>query len=371
MKDPAKAAEAVAEPIPEEVNVDDPHMMDRVVDLYFLSDGKRTAADTEAFGVVLERLLYSADAEKRADIANRLAFSKDAPVRLMRRLAFDSIIVARPVLQYSDRLSENDLITLARKLEQDHLNAIAHRRRLSTPITDVLVDRGDSNVLVTVTMNASASFTDEALQRLSDKADKDPELHSALGLRPEFNASLFDRFKSYLTGQLLVPVDDERVIRPKPPMQAERPAPAAKEAKPAEPEQEAPEPPQAEEAAEAEPAPIHDPIRSSYASEKNLVKLAKADMIEETITCMAKLTGMDGEMVEHCLLKAELSALMVLCKAHGFTNTTFTALLKLRQKQSKDPLSIDVKTMLYRYEAMQPHTAKRIIQYANKKKAEA
>lgn len=368
MTDPAETAKAIVEQLPEEVNVDDPDMMDRVVDLYFLSEGKRTTADTEAFGVVLERLLYSAEAEKRADVANRLAFSQDAPVRLMRRLAFDSIMVARPVLQYSNRLSESDLVTLARKLEQDHLNAIAHRRRLTTTVTDVLVDRGNSNVLVTVTLNASASFTDEAMERLSKKADKDPELQSALGLRPEPNTSLFDRFRSYLSGRLLIAVEDEDPVRPKPPAKEGQSALAADEAEPPEPEPETPEPARDEKPAEDGSAPIQDPIRPSYASEKNLVKLAKDDMLEETVTCMAKLTGLDSEMIEHCLLKAELSALMVLCKAHGFTNTTFTTLLKLRQKQSKDPMAIDVKTMLYRYEAMQTHTAKRIIQYANKKR---
>lgn len=370
-----KVAENIANPLieafPEEVNVDDPSMMDRVLELYFLSEGKRTSADTEAFGVVLERLLFAASTEKRADIANRLAISRDAPVRLMRRLAFDSITVARPVLQYSAQLSESDLVTLACKLEQDHLNAIAHRRRLTTPVTQVLVDRGNSDVLVTVTLNASASFTDAALQRLSERADEDPELEQALGLRPEFNASLLDRVKSYLTGQLLVPMDEERAVEAGPSVAEDEPAPAAaEEANPPEEEPEAPTT-EAEPASEEDDdgtAAIQDPIRDSYASEKNLVKLAKEDMLEETVTCMAKLTGMDGAMVEHCLLKAELSALMVLCKAHNFTNTTFTALLKLRQKQSKDPMSIDVKTMLYRYEAMQAHTAKRIIHYANKKK---
>lgn len=364
MDGPAEKTKSVIDELPEDIAADDADMTSRVMDLYFLAEGKRTPEDTEAFGIVLERMAYAADTEKRADIANRLAFSEDAPARLMRRLAFDCITVARPVLQYSDCLSESDLITLARKLEQDYLHAISHRRKLTPPVTDVLVDRGNSKVRVSVTQNSGAAFTGETLQRLGEMAEHDAELRFSLGLRPELNPSMFDRLKTFVAGQLLVPVEDEHTLRGKP-AEASKTSEQKATAKPA---AETPKPsgqPQAED--NEEPAPVYDPVRDSHASEKNLVKLAKGEMLQETITCMSKLTGMERDMVEHCLLRAELSALMVLCKANGFANTTFTVLLKLRQKHSEDGTVIDVKSMLYRYEAMQSHTAKRIIQYANKK----
>lgn len=370
MNDPAQKDQTIIDELTEELSSGDSDMIDRVMELYSMSEGRRTPADTEAFGVVLERLAYSADTEKRAELANQLALNKDAPVRLMRRLAFDGITVARPILQYSGCLSESDLMTLASKLEQDHLNAIAHRRRLTPHVTDILVGRGDPNVLVSVTQNASASLTGAALQRLSELAEEDHELRLALGKRPEINPGLFERLKSFVADQLLVPAEDTQPEDEASPAQdAPLPEESEPEAQAEEPAAEADETADTPAAGEAgAPRPVYDPIRDSYASEKNLIKLAKAEMLPETVTCMAKLTGMDGVMVEHCLLRAELSALMVLCKANGFGNTTFTVLLKLRQKHSEDPGEIDIKTMLYRYEAMQSHTAKRIIQYANKKK---
>jgi len=347
----------------EGADTSDPDILDRVLELYFLSDGKRTPEDTESFGVLLERIAYGASAEKRAEIASRLALAEDPPSRLMRRMAFDSIIVARPVLQYSKCLSESDLVTLATKLSQDYLLAIAHRTRLTPPVTDVLVERGESHVLVSVTQNSSASFSGVALERLSELAYDDAELRFALGLRPELSPGLFERFKTFVTDQLLVATGEEMVPKTPPPAKsggsAGEPSPPKTD-----PAAEGPKP-----AAEKDPAQVFDPVRDSYASEKNLVKLAAGGMLNETIACMAKLTELDHAMVEHCLLRAELSALMVLCKANGFGNTTFTVLLKLRQSQSEGSNVIDLKAMLYRYEAMQTHTAKRIIQYANKKKA--
>jgi hypothetical protein len=74
-------------------------------------------------------------------------------------------------------------------------------------------------------------------------------------------------------------------------------------------------------------------------------------------------------MVKHCLISAELSALMILCKANGFSNATFTTLLRLREANSEEGNAIDMTAMLQRYDAMQTHTAKRIIQYAKKKRS--
>ncbi len=360
-----------------ETNSGNPDLLSRVLDLYFLSEGRRSASDTEAFGVVLERLAFSpGDNEKtRAELAGKLALCDHAPCRLMRRLAFDTIFVARPVLQYSSSLSENDLVTLAKKLGQDHLLAMAHRLRLPPAITDILVARGQTLVHVAVTQNSSAEFSAESISQLLDYAEKDDELKFVLGLRSELSPNLFNRFMSFVKDQIFI---DENAGAP-----TEKDAPAGTKAADDDsaPEKEPaaePETDGGDNPADSSPADnceeddgpiIFDPIRDSYACEKNLIKLARGRMVPETVTCMAKLTKLESPVIEHCLLGADLSALMVLSKANGFANGTFTELLKVRDSvnQENGEEKIDIVAMLKRYEAMQTHTAKRIIQFANKK----
>jgi uncharacterized protein (DUF2336 family) len=351
-------------------------LLDRIVDLFLLSEENRSDTETESFGFLLEQMAYAAGTERRADVANRLALSPSAPKHLIRRLAFDNITIARPVLQYSLCLSENDLTTLASKLDQDYLLAIAHRLRLSSEVTDILVDRGDSTVLVTAARNAGAKFSAESIARLSTLAEADHELRSALEQRPDLSPGVLRRIKSFIVDQLLAelagndnedPPDSLSPVEDEASEAADNDTDTDGTARSKEDDEDGSTHKRA--ARRDESDSVYDPIRDSYASEKTLSKLARAGMLSESVSCMAKLTGMDTAMVKHCLISAELSALMVLCKANGFSNATFTTLLRLREANSEEGNAIDMTAMLQRYDAMQTHTAKRIIQYAKKKRS--
>ena len=342
-------------------------LLDRVVELYFLSDGKRADSDTNAFGTVLEQLAYKSTTERRAELANQLAIAKGAPTRLMRRLAFDNIIVARPVLQYSDRLSNMDLVTLASKLSNDHLHAIAHRLKLTPPVTDVLVERGESPTLVTVAQNSGAEFSPDGLNRLEERAEADSDLAFALGLRPDLNPGLFTRFSNFVKEQLNTEISFGKDVTKA----------SVNAAKSAASEQDAAEKPdedndlatdqddetgnEGDAADEAEELVWTGPLQES-----SLANLAREDRLDEALCCLARMTKLETKMARHCLLVADPSALMVLCKANDFASGTFSALLQLREANTSDG-PIEKVLMLKRYDAMKPQMAKRIIQFANKK----
>ena len=75
----------------------------------------------------------------------------------MRQLAKDDdIAVAGPVLQQSPRLAETDLVDIARTKSQAHLLAISGRTGIAEAVTDVLVRRGDREVVRSVADNQIA-----------------------------------------------------------------------------------------------------------------------------------------------------------------------------------------------------------------------
>ncbi len=68
--------------------------------------------------------------------------------RIIHTLAFDDVIeVAEPVLTQSPRLDDDALIENARTKSQAHLLAISRRAHLSGAVTDVLVERGNMEVV--------------------------------------------------------------------------------------------------------------------------------------------------------------------------------------------------------------------------------
>ena len=72
----------------------------------------------------------------------------------------DDIEVAGPVLTQSNRLDDDTLIEAARNKSQAHLMAISNRKSLSGAVTDVLVLRGNDEVVQNTVNNPGAEFTE-------------------------------------------------------------------------------------------------------------------------------------------------------------------------------------------------------------------
>src|SRR5262245_23470493 len=149
------------------------------------------------FDDVFGRLIEEIESKARAELAERIAPVTNAPVEVMRRLAKDDdIAVAGPVLQQSQRLPEGDLVEIARTMSQAHLLAMSGRDDIAEAVTDVLVRRGDREVVRSVAENRDARLSKRAFTTLVDKAEKDGVLAEKVGLRPDIPQDLF--------GELLV-----------------------------------------------------------------------------------------------------------------------------------------------------------------------
>ncbi len=139
----------------------------------------------DLFGDVVTRVIDQVTVEIRAEISDRLSQETMAPHELMVKLANDEINVATPVLQNSDALTEEDLKEIAESKSQDHLMAISNRTTLSEVVTDVLVQRGDTGVLRSVTSNQGARFSEAGFDTLAARAEHDTVLQANLVQRKD------------------------------------------------------------------------------------------------------------------------------------------------------------------------------------------
>ena len=94
-----------------------------------------------------------------AEFAERLAAVANAPPALVHQLIrADEIVIAGPLLRRSPLIDEPTLIDIARGKGQEHLLAISGRPSLSIGVTDVIIRRGDREVVRSVAGNAGARF---------------------------------------------------------------------------------------------------------------------------------------------------------------------------------------------------------------------
>jgi len=86
----------------------------------------------------------------------------------------DAIEVAAPVLAQAEGLDIETLIECARTKNQEHLLAISRRKALPDKLTDVLVERGDQQVVLSTAKSSGSRFSDGGFNTLIKRALRHP-----------------------------------------------------------------------------------------------------------------------------------------------------------------------------------------------------
>src|SRR5271154_2127177 len=161
-------------------------ILSRLTDLFIGGAARFSDDQVAVFDDVMARLITTIEAEARAKLSQRLAQIANAPSNVIQMLAFDDDIeVARPVLTLSERLDDRYLRANASAKSQQHLHAIAQRKSLSETVTDVLVERGDRDVVHSVVKNSGARFSDAGFRTLVKRSTGDDALATDLGRRSD------------------------------------------------------------------------------------------------------------------------------------------------------------------------------------------
>src|ERR1700737_1113844 len=166
--------------------------MQQTADL--LIAGRYSDDEIWTFGEVMGRLADEIEVAARAQLARRLARFNKAPINIIHKLAFDdSIDVAGPVLQESERLEAYALVANVCTKGQPHLLAISKRKSIEEKVTDVLVKRGNQEVVHAVANNDGARFSDLGFLHMVTRAEGDSILAEQLGLREDIPRHVFQQ----------------------------------------------------------------------------------------------------------------------------------------------------------------------------------
>jgi len=167
---------------------DSQHMviLRRVTDL-FLGDSERYSSDHVAiFDDVIVRLIKKAELPALVELSAKLAPLGNAPVNVIARLACaDDIAVSGPVLQNFKALADQTLAEIAGTKSQKHLAAIASRMQISETVTDILIDRGNPEVVHKVIANPDARISEFGFVKLIGRAKNDKALAAAITSRTD------------------------------------------------------------------------------------------------------------------------------------------------------------------------------------------
>src|SRR6202040_2998558 len=164
----------------------------RVTDLFINGAVDFSDDQVALFDDVFQCLMHHIETSAKALLSNRLAPVDRAPPLTVRALAFDDLIeVAAPQLSQSERLDDDALIETARNKSPAPLIAISTRKVLSGAVTDVLVQRGNDEVVQSTVNNPGAEFSERGFTRLVSRAEGNDDLAACVGLRPNIPRHLY------------------------------------------------------------------------------------------------------------------------------------------------------------------------------------
>ncbi|HTM79166.1 MAG TPA: DUF2336 domain-containing protein [Devosia sp.] len=136
---------------------------------------------------VLCQLAELVEVEARVHVAKLLAPLERAPGTVVVKLANDAIEVAKPLLEFSNVLSDDDLIDIIERQSEEHRVAIAGRTNVPDRVGEAIVQHGDTSSVLRLVRNATAEFDASTLQKLVARANTDAEIANDLRGRSEID----------------------------------------------------------------------------------------------------------------------------------------------------------------------------------------
>ncbi len=322
-----------------------------VTDLFINGAPHFSEEQIALFDDVMLRLMNFIEAEARAKLADRLAPIANAPLNVVTLLASDDDIeIARPILIRSERIEEDTLLAAATAKGQPHLFAISQRGSLSEAITDVLVERGDRNVVHAVVRNRGARFSDTGFRILVNRSTGDDALAHEVGMRKDIPRQhflmLLDKASSVVRARLVAEnpqaaSDIEGVL-------AEVVGGIRNDVRNASP---------AFAAAEAE---VQRQNRIRRIGEAEIYQYAKDRKFEQTAIALSILCDTPIDVVERSLLDPGAEIILILCKVARLSPTTTKAILLLRAAD-RGMSAEDLEQALTSFNKLQLETAKRVL----------
>src|SRR5229473_2544212 len=323
-----------------------------------LMAGRYSDDEIWTFGEVIGRLADEIEVAARAQLARRLARFDKAPVNILHKLAFDdSIDVAGPVLQESGRLETYALVANACTKGQQHLLAISKRKSLEAAVTDVLVTRGDREVVNSVANNDGARISEFGFLNMIKRAEGDSILAEQLGLRKDIPRQVFQ--------QLIAKASDnvsKRLKYERPDMVDQIQSSVTDVA--------------------GELQSKFGPVSRSYFVAKKVVTTqhrqgnlnensisgyARGHRIEEVTIGLSLLCSLPGDVIERALLDRNRETLLILAKALDFSWDTTMALLFLGAKDHRITAN-DLRDLENEYGDLNVKTSRSVLEFYQSRK---
>jgi uncharacterized protein (DUF2336 family) len=325
----------------------------RVTDLFLNNTIDYTDEQITVFDDVFNCLIRHIETSAKALLARRLAPVAKAPPLIVHALAFDDLIeVAAPMLSQSERLGDDALVENARSKSQAHLLAISTRKVLSGSVTDVLVERGNDEVVKSTVNNPGAEFSEQGFTRLVARAEADDDIATCVGLRPSIPRHHYLKLIAKASASVRA-----RLEAANPHRAGDVSAVVSEVARRAR---------SASAAISQETTIAHGLVRSLYddgrLDEREVASFAGAGKFDEANAAIACLANVSIEVAEKMMIESQTEGVLILAKVGGLSWSTVKIIINMRRNLANIEVT-DIDAAEQTYERLRPSTAQQVLRF--------
>lgn len=170
-----------------------------------LGDGERRIAED-----IVRGLMKDVEVRVREALAAQLKDYSGLPHDMALTLARDVESVSLPMLQFSDVLTDEDLIEIVRSGSSEKQVAIAGRPMVSADLADALIDTKNEAAVARMVANPGAALDDHLLERTVAEYGHSEAVCASLTERPKLPAAISERLMGAVTEQLMSHLIEEK-----------------------------------------------------------------------------------------------------------------------------------------------------------------
>lgn len=138
----------------------------------------------------------------REELAESLKTCTFLPYDIVQKIIFDVAAVAVPMIQYSEVISDEDLVTILQTKDEEKQCAVAKRHRISPMVCDQLIEESDKTPVIILIGNQGADISEYSYNKLLDKFEACDEIHEPILMRAKVPVAILEKVITKVSDEL-------------------------------------------------------------------------------------------------------------------------------------------------------------------------
>ena len=165
--------------------------------------GPQKPADTQATEQIFRLLMRDTELRVRVALAEHVKNSTQLPKDIVLSMARDVEEVALPILQYSEVLTDKDLVDLIDNTQEiTRFLAVSKREKVSDVVSDTLLAKGNDEVVTSLVTNTGAEISSKGLEKIVEHYPGNQTLMHAISNRPQVPTAVIEKMITRVSSSL-------------------------------------------------------------------------------------------------------------------------------------------------------------------------